>query len=224
MALAQLEAEGQILRGRFRPAPQDSEIEWCNRRILARIHRLTLSRLRREIEPVTASQFYAFLFRWQHAGAGAQLHGADGLLEIIRQLQGYEAPASAWEPRLLAERIARYEPGLLDELCLSGEVMWARVSPHPALEDPERRVRPSRIAPISFFLREDAEWLLDNARKEEPHTASLSHPARETLEALQRHGASFFYDLTRATGRLATRDRGCVVGTRRRGSRHGRRL
>ena len=94
-------AEGQVLRGRFTQSLPDAEIEWCNRRVLARIHRTTLGRLRREIEPVTPLQFHAFLTRWQHVAPGSQLHGADGVLEIIRQLQGYEIPAAAWESQIL---------------------------------------------------------------------------------------------------------------------------
>jgi len=82
----------------------------CNRRILARIHRLTLGQLRREIEPVTAAQFQRFLHRWQHLVPGSRLHGVDGTLQIIKQLQGYEISAAAWEPEVLARRIARYEP------------------------------------------------------------------------------------------------------------------
>jgi ATP-dependent Lhr-like helicase len=208
IALAQLEGEGQILRGRFTKPSGEGEIEWCNRRVLARIHRTTLGRLRREIEPVTAAQFHAFLHRWQHVAAGAVLHGADGLLQIVRQLQGYEIPAVAWESQILPERVAQYEPELLDELCLSGEVMWARVSPHPALQpvlegEDSKRVRPTRIAPISFLLREDASWLLGHTQAEACATA-LSHAASEVLGALERDGASFFNDLARTTGRLAS--------------------
>ncbi|HYP14637.1 MAG TPA: DEAD/DEAH box helicase, partial [Bryobacteraceae bacterium] len=156
IALAQLEAEGQVLRGRFSGSEAAGEIEWCNRRVLARIHRTTLGRLRREIEPVTALEFHNFLARWQHVTAGSQLHGSDGVLEIIRQLQGYEIPAAAWEAQILPQRVARYDPKLLDELCLSGEVMWVRVSPHPALDEGEgRRVRATRIAPVALLLRED---------------------------------------------------------------------
>lgn len=176
-------------------------MQWCNRRILARIHRATLGRLRREIEPVTALDFEAFLQSWQHVAPGTQLHGADGVLQIIRQLQGYEIPASAWESEILARRIAQYEPDLLDELCFSGEVMWARVSPHPALAE-NRRVRPTRIAPVTLFPRENASWLIPPAAP--PDTSSLSHPAREVLESLGRNGASFFVDLTTQTHRLAS--------------------
>ncbi len=201
IALAQLEGEGQILRGDYRSRSGNRETEWCNRRILARIHRLTLGRLRREIEPVTAQQFHTFLFRWQHAAPGLQLHGADGLAEIIRQMQGYEVPASAWEPGVLLRRVAGYDPEFLDELCLSGEVMWARVSSHPALDDPDRRVRPTRLAPISLFLREDAGWITGPYDPVDAVSGSLSEAARATVEALDRRGASFFDELTRATGR-----------------------
>jgi ATP-dependent Lhr-like helicase len=204
-ALAQLEAEGQILRGRFTPGA--AEVEWCHRRLLARIHRLTIGRLRREIEPVTTAEFYAFLNRWQHLAPGTQLHGVDGTLQIVRQLQGCEFAAAAWETTILPRRVARYQPDYLDQLCLSGEVSWGRLSPHPAFErGPEeaksRRVRPTRVAPLAIFLREDAEWLL--AAPQPSPRDSLSHPAREILSAIEARGASFFADLARATGRLAS--------------------
>jgi ATP-dependent Lhr-like helicase len=204
-ALAQLEAEGQILRGQF--TARGGEIEWCHRRLLARIHRLTIGRLRREIEPVTSAEFDAFVRRWQHLEPGTQLHGVDGTLQIIRQMQGCEFAASAWESEILPARVARYSPEYLDDLCLAGEVTWGRLSPHPAFDrEPEenrtRRVRPTRVAPLAIFLREDAPWLLTAPQPSSPE--SLSHPAREVLAAIQSHGASFFSDLTRATGRLAS--------------------
>ena len=191
IALAQLEGEGQVMRGRFTQTSALEEMEWCNRRVLARIHRVTLGRLRREIEPVSAAQFHAFLHRWQHVSLGSQLYGADGLLQIIRQLQGYELPAAAWESNVLPERIARYESEFLDELCLSGEVMWARVSPHPG-------ARPTRIAPVSLFLREDAPWLLAPlpALLDPGHEEAAAHAI---LAVLKQSGASFFADLARAT-------------------------
>ena len=212
-ALAQLEAEGQILRGHFTQwggppglPSSGSELEWCHRRLLSRIHRLTIGRLRREIEPVTTSGFYAFLRRWQHLSEGGQLHGADGALQIVKQLQGCEFPAASWETEVLPRRIARYKPEYLDQICLSGEVSWGRLSPHPAFEREEQdrhsRVRPSRVAPLAMFLREDAPWLLAGPRAL-PREA-LSHPAREALATLESNGACFFADLTRATGRLAS--------------------
>lgn len=214
-ALAQLEAEGQILRGSFRAGQiraQVAETEWCHRRLLARIHRLTIGRLRREIEPVTTAEFYAFLNRWQHLAPGRQLHGVDGTLQIIRQLQGSEHPAAAWESEVLPQRVARYQPEYLDQLCLSGEVTWGRLSPHPAFEREEqenghRRVRPTRVAPLAIFLREDSSWLLAGPPPSAGSVlgkAVLSHPAREVLTVLEARGASFFTDLTHATGRLAS--------------------
>ncbi len=142
-------------------------MQWCNRRILARIHHLTLGRLRREIEPVSALDLHRFLCRWQHLSPGSQLHGADGALQIIRQLQGYEIPAVAWEPEILSQRIANYDPAYLDELCLSGEVMWGRLSPHPAADTEGGKVRATRIAPISFFLRDSTEWLISRHSEED---------------------------------------------------------
>ncbi len=198
IGLAQLESEGLILRGSF----ASEEAEFCHRRILARIHRLTLGRLRKEIEPVTAADFMRFLSRWQRLTPGTQLHGADGLLQILRQLQGYEISAAAWESSVLPRRVSEYEPELLDRLCLSGEVMWGRLSPHPALEtEGGRRVRPTRVAPLAIFLREDAAQLLPPASNQMP---LLSHPARDVLLALEQRGASFFNELLRATGRLAS--------------------
>jgi ATP-dependent Lhr-like helicase len=199
-ALARLEAEGQILRGKFTPGA--AEVEWCHRRLLARIHRLTIGRLRREIEPVTTAEYYAFLNRWQHLTPGAQLHGVDGTLQVIRQLQGAEFAAAAWETVVLPRRVANYDPDYLDQLCLSGEVTWGRLSPHPAFErehDPGRRVRPTRVAPLTLFLREDTGWLLDGT----PAPLSLSDPARSVAAHLESHGASFFADLTRSTGHTA---------------------
>ena len=129
-----------MLRGRFTAAATGdggaAEGEWCNRRVLARIHRLTIGSLRREIEPVSTADFVRFLLRWQHLAPGTQMHGADGLLQILKQLQGWEISGAALEREVVARRVASYDPELLDRLCLSGEVMWGRLSPHPAFESP----------------------------------------------------------------------------------------
>ena len=203
-ALLRLEAEGQVLRGRFRK--DISEEEWCDRRLLARIHRLTIGRLRREIEPVTAADFMRFLFQWQHVAAGSRLHGEAGLLEIIRQLAGFEAAASAWERYLLPGRISKYNPDLLDRLCLSGSVAWGRLSPHPRLEDDRdpahpRRIIPTSVAPISLFPREDMPWLLGMYGQRE---LALSSIAQDLIRYLQEHGATFFADLVKGTQHLAS--------------------
>ena len=212
MALPRLEGEGQILRGQFSAAGRSvgAATEWCNRRVLARIHRLTLGRLRREIKPVSAADFVRFLTRWQHVAPGTQLHGTSGLLQVLKQLQGYEISAAGWEREVLARRIANYDGEMLDHLCLTGDVMWGRLSPHPAFEsepgmDRERpsprRVRPTRAAPVAILLREDANWLV-SPRPELAVPEALSHPAREVLEQLRLLGASFLRDLVLATGRL----------------------
>ena len=150
-ALLRLESEGQILRGRFTASAtaQGSEIEWCNRRVLARIHRMTLGRLRREIEPVNARDFMRFLYHWQHVKPGTQLHGPDGALHVIKQLQGYEVSAAAWEGDVLRRRVGKYAPELLDQLCLSGRgrlgtvVAASRVRRSGAGEKRDCQARPS---------------------------------------------------------------------------------
>src|SRR5262249_24165711 len=131
LPLARLEAEGTVLRGRFDPAHEGTE-EVCERRLLARIHRYTTDRLRREIEPVTAQDLMRFLLRWQHVAQGTQLEGREGLLAAIEQLQGFEIAAGSWEAQVLPARVRGYRPEWLDELCLSGHVAWARPAVPPA--------------------------------------------------------------------------------------------
>ncbi len=217
-AMIRLEASGQVLRGQFRSdsvlSPQHSAPEWCHRRLLARIHRLTIGTLRKEVEPVTAAQFMQFLLHWQHAAPSSRQHGEAGLMEVVRQLAGFETAASAWEPQLLRLRLAKYDPNLLDHLCLSGAVSWGRLSPHPRLTEPienacAQRILPTSVAPISLFPREQSEWLLEVFR----HTAErrqvgpfsgLGAGAQAVQRTLVERGASFFTDLVRATGLLAS--------------------
>jgi ATP-dependent Lhr-like helicase len=307
-ALVRLEAEGQVLRGQFSgaaplldterlrvvgpaattPIPSSTRrgtsFEWCDRRLLARIHRLTLGALRREIQPVTPAQFMRWLARWQHAAPGTEVRGERGLLEVIGQLQGFEAPARAWEPCILARRVAGYNPFDLDRLCLTGAVGWGRLSPHPATLAPAleaggiepgdspaplrrglggggkgtvrqhqpppspllskegnldhqpppgpllskegnpdhqpppsptlgkegnpddlpsqaaRRIVPSSAAPITFFVREDCDWMTPRHAPEA--SGALANAAREVLEYVRQRGASFFADLVRGTGKL----------------------
>ena len=213
-ALLRLETSGAVLRGNFtsdhpitrspdHPMPQ----EWCERRLLARIHRLTLGTLRKQVEPATAAVFMRWLLRWQHLAPQTRLLGERGTLEVLRQLQGFEIPANAWERQVLARRIGGYDPKALDQLCLTGAVGWGRLSPHPAtLEDSGaagRRVIPTSVAPITFFVREEADWMIPT-RPEEKHeeTRGLSPGAQEVLKFLAARGASFFADIVRATGKL----------------------
>ena len=157
-SMIRLESQGHVLRGRFRPRSGDDGglPEWCHRRLLARIHRLTIGTLRKQVEPVATADFMRFLFQWQHVTSGSRQHGEPGLLEVIRQLSGFEAAASSWDSQLLRTRMAKYEPHLLDRLCLSGAVSWGRLSPHPRLMDTSdrerlRRITPTSVAPISLF-------------------------------------------------------------------------
>lgn len=222
-ALHALEREGQVLRGLFRPpgvlpgglpARDDSssarEMEWCNRRLLARIHRLTLGRLRREIEPVSPARFVHFLFHWQHLAEGSQLFGEKGLAMVLEQLQGFEIAAAAWESQVLPRRVKNYDPDHLDQLCLSGQFLWGRLTFPSALDGEEASpggVRPTRLAPVAFFKREEMSWFFAlrpdfSDRAGCIDQLKLSHPAREVFSQLNRWGACFFSDLVRTTRRL----------------------
>jgi ATP-dependent Lhr-like helicase len=202
-ALHALEAEGLVLRGSFLPgAPFTPESpHWCHRGLLARIHRLTLGRLRREIEPVATADLLRFLLRWQHLAAGTKLHGSRGVAEVVGQLQGFHAPAGAWEREILPARVSGYDPGLLDQLCLSGEVAWGRLATgdSPAEELPRRRNAPTRNAPVTLALRTDLAWLLRSTGGPPP---ALGPSARALVEVLARCGACFLPDLAAMTGRL----------------------
>jgi ATP-dependent Lhr-like helicase len=198
-ALARLESEGLVLRGGFLPdVPRTPERpHWCERSVLARIHRRTLGRLRREIEPVTAADFLRFLARWSHLAPGARLHGARGLEEVLLALQGFHAAAGAWERELLPARVAGYTPALLDELCLAGEIVWGRLGVAAEGDDDGRRRAPTRSAPITLARREDVPWLLAG----EPPPVG---PAAAAIVAiLERRGACFLAELASAAGAAA---------------------
>ncbi len=192
-ALLRLESEGQVLRGQF-TADSSGEIEWCQRRLLARIHRLTLGRLRREIEPVSTASFMRFLLRFQHLSASSQLNGVEGLARLLYQLQGYEVPASAWESTVLPGRLADYRPEYLDQLCFSGEVAWGRLSKATS-------TRVSRIVPVALFFREDLDWLIGLRASDEGQEVALSTQAREVRSVLDRRGASFLTEIVKQSGR-----------------------
>ncbi|HME34396.1 MAG TPA: hypothetical protein VKF84_04085, partial [Candidatus Sulfotelmatobacter sp.] len=204
------EASGSTLRGNFTGQAAGTEpetVEWCDRRLLARIHHLTVATLRKQVEPVTAAQFMRWLLRWQHVAPNSKASGERGLLEVLRQLQGFEIPANAWEKQVLRPRVSAYDPAVLDQLCLTGAVGWGRLSPHPAtLEESgsgRRRVVPTSVAPITFFVREDSDWMqprnpADAANEERV----LSETAKLVADFLRQRGASFFADIVRASGKL----------------------
>jgi ATP-dependent Lhr-like helicase len=204
-AMLRLEAAGAVLRGQFTDSAP-GETEWCDRRLLARIHRLTLGSLRKQVESVTAAQFMRWLLRWQHVAPSSQVLGDRGTLEILQQMQGYEAPANSWERQILGRRVADYDPKVLDHLCLTGAVGWGRVSPHPATLEtvtPERRrVVPTSVAPITFFVREDVDWMIPHREAGEEEMRGLSPDAKAVFHFLRQRGASFFADIVRGTGKL----------------------
>jgi ATP-dependent helicase Lhr and Lhr-like helicase len=192
-ALAQIELAGGVLRGRFVPELGE-DLQWCERRVLARINRRMLDGLRREIEPVSAADFLRFLFGWQNVRPALQLHGQPGLARVIAQLQGFEAAAGAWERAILPARLVGYESGWLDALCLSGGVAWGRLAARPA------GGTPSRAAPIALVRRADLGWLL--APEADGDDGALSAGAREILAHLGTCGASFLDELVSGTRRL----------------------
>ncbi|NUO54412.1 MAG: DEAD/DEAH box helicase [Polyangiaceae bacterium] len=198
IAAARLEAEGFVLRGRFTPlsvAGGDGEL--CDRRLLARIHRLTLDRLRSEIEPVSAQDLMRFLLERHHLTQSARAAGRAGLRDAIGMLQGFEIAASAWETDILPARVAGYRPEWLDELCLSGEVAWARLSPRQTAQ--YTLASPSKATPIALTMRAELDWLLAAARADAAPEAPTLEAARQTLSLLERRGALFFHDLVSRT-------------------------
>jgi ATP-dependent Lhr-like helicase len=237
-----------------------NQYEWCERRILARIHKLTITTLRKQIEPVSAAAYMRWLVGWHHLAPGTQLVGERGVLEVLKQLQGYEIPANAWEQQVLAKRVKNYDPGMLDNLCLKGSIGWGRLSLHPALvskgssddaaealakvesflnqsNNPDlisfseaaerkriskaqsagapagfeveivyptkgniRRVTPTSIAPLCFYVRDEADWMTVFHKSATDADLSRLSTAALTVETyLRQRGASFFTDIVRGT-------------------------
>ena len=230
-ALEALEGEGVLLRGKFTPpaaflpdaasvnesclvydaenrstdVPDSDETvrttEWCHRRLLSRIHRLTMDGLRRQIEPVPVDVFMRFLFRHHGVVESHRREGSNGLFEVIGQLQGLDIPTVAWERDILPLRVTGYQAEWLDELCLTGEVGWARLFPPPRNPDKSRPMASlTRVAPVSIFLREDLPWLASRAPTLE--VEGLSSPAAQLLEILTSSGAMFGTDLQAETRML----------------------
>jgi ATP-dependent helicase Lhr and Lhr-like helicase len=210
IALARLEAEGFAMRGSFDPALQldpssQGEIQWCSRRLLARIHSYTQNKLRSEIEPVTAQDYVRFLVRWQHVLPGTQRQGRAGVLAVVDQLQGFEVPAGSWEDAVLTARVEHFQSRWLEDLCMSGELAWGRLSLRPP-ENPDEPRRgastPSRATPITFAVRDELAWLLRAARGDATPEEPAHGAAREVLDALKSRGALFHTEVRSLTGRL----------------------
>jgi ATP-dependent Lhr-like helicase len=199
-ALLQLEVEGAAMRGAFTAPGVD---EWCDRRLLARMHRYTRERLRAEIQPVPPAQFMRFLFRWHQLAVDSDERraGEEGLAAVLRQLEGHAAPALAWEEDLLAARVGDYAPDMLDKLCAAGRVVWWR--PTEGGEEARRKTGPIRGTPVLLCEREAlVHW--QHAGAGAPDDAVLSSKARQVMEALRTHGASFFADLRHDARLLGT--------------------
>jgi ATP-dependent Lhr-like helicase len=195
-ALLALEGEGFVLRGKFHAGTVGQE--WCDRRLLARIHRLTIDRLRAEIQPVSHQDFFRFLFAWQRVDAEHRVEGPEGLQSILEQLDGCELPLAAWESSVLSARMADYDPEWLDRLCFSGRVGWGRLS---ASKNPNARAfAPLRTSPIALYQRENLQdW---RVLAEANSGAELSAAAQTVHDALASGGALFFTELVQRTGLL----------------------
>jgi ATP-dependent helicase Lhr and Lhr-like helicase len=207
-ALLALEAEGRAMRGYFTPRqvnhphpnpPPEGEgmaVEWCDRRLVARIHRYTIHRLRAEIEAVTAADFMRFLLHWQHVAPEQQVNGVEGLAAVIEQLDGYELAASAWEHDVLPVRVRDYTSNYIDMLCLSGRVAWGRMTPMDGAGK-----APLKSSPIALMLREHASlWRVAGP----VDTQVLTSAGRAVYDVLRTRGASFFHELVASTGLLRT--------------------
>jgi ATP-dependent Lhr-like helicase len=220
-ALIRLEAEGTVMRGAFTPAAQapattpadrgspapaqpGARTEWCERRLLARIHRYTVNRLRREIEPVEPRDFVRFLFEWQRVAPEARVEGADAVANIVAQLEGFEAPAAAWETEILPARVNEYDPAWLDDLSRAGRVVWTRIAPFTATG--ERAPSPVRTTPIALASRRHLALWSRLARDGNGGTGdkapALTSKAARVHDFIGAHGASFFDEIVDGAGLL----------------------
>jgi ATP-dependent Lhr-like helicase len=205
-ALAALEGEGFVMRGRFTPGlPKESEIEWCERRLLARIHRYTLDRLRKEIEPVPQADFLRFLLAWQRLDPEEHAEGPESLAAILAQLEGFEAAAAAWEGEMLPARMKEYDPSWLDALCLAGRWVWGRAAQPPMVNGTAgaRRTGPVRATPIALLGRQSVRTWREAAAGPSADL-ELSADARSVHDYLQTSGASFFGEIADGAGLLHT--------------------
>ena len=199
-ALAALENEGFVLRGQF--TPNTGDVEWCERRLLARIHRYTIRRLRKEIEPVSSADFMRFLFTWHRLNDIDRPEGADALRQVLKQLEGFEAPAASWEGDLLPARMREYDYTWLDALCLSGVVVWGRRRPQANGLSGKKSPTPIKSTPISFIERSNHELWKTNGDASDDPSVEPSIPARGVLALLEAQGALFFDEIVGRSGLL----------------------
>lgn len=212
IGLADLEASGFALQGEYSSGASEAsghpdsaghdEPEWCSRRLLARMHSYSRRNRRREIEPVSPEALVRFWLRWQHVAPGSKVRGRAGLESVIGQLQGASVALGALEPEVVASRLSDYDPRWLDELTLSGEVIWGRLDP-PSEPDPNRRgAAASRATPVTLAFREDLAWLTSAMRGGEPVRAPELGAVAEIVEVLGSKGALFAGEIAAATGRM----------------------
>ena len=192
--LLQLESEGILLRGKFTPGTKFTE--WCERGLLARIHRYTIKKLRRELEPVTTAEYLRFLFHWQHVHPSRQMQGADALGYLVQLLEGFEAASVSWEADILPARIKQYNPDWLDGLCSSGKTIWSRFS------SPASGTAPIKSTPITLLPRKGlAQWRILTSHKTDIPLSGIAEKVTQTLEL---RGASFFEELLDQTNLLCS--------------------
>jgi len=210
-----LEGEGFAMQGHFTPdgtqasspaASGDARVpEWCSRRLLARIHRYTLNRLRKEIEPVSAADFMRFLFVWQKIAPEHRVEGPQSVAAVLDQLEGFEAPAGSWESEILPARVSDYDPAWLDALCLSGRLTWLRLSPPRLSPEKANSSAPVRSTPIVLLNRNNIQiWNRAYPPPGESNGSQLSTNTAIVYDYLKEHGASFFNDIVAGTDLLAS--------------------
>lgn len=201
-ALITLENEGFVFRGQF--SPDADALEWCERRLLARIHRFTITKLRREIQPVSPADFMQFLFTWHHLAPDTRLKGPEAVTAVLRMLEGVEAPAAAWESEILPSRVTDYDYAWLDNLCLSGKYAWGRLRPHRANGEQARSVGPIRSTPIAIVDRMNRSLWVSLSGATGDEALPLSTYAKAVLDLMTRQGAVFFDDIVAQSGILRT--------------------
>ena len=207
LALHALESEGVVIRGQFSPdTPSDAETEWCERRLLARIHRYTLEKLRRAIQPISCSDFVRFLLRWHSLTEGTRKEGPEALNEILDQLDGYTCPAIAWEGDILPSRVKDYDHTWLDSCCLSGKTMWGR---YFRAQNAKAANTPIRTTPITLANRAPVPaWPL---RASASSTPVLTPSAQKVLAFLKADGALFFHDILARSSMLQSEVEGAIA-------------
>ena len=203
VGLATLESEGSIIQGRF-THPDAPEVEWCARRLLARMHGLSRARRRKSVESVSPEDFVRFLTRWHHVAPGTRVTGPAGLQTVLEKLQGWEAAVASWEPDLLTARLRDYQPGWLDRMCHDGELGWMRLHPGCPDDVDRRSSGPSKATPVSLVYRDELAWLLPAFRGDAVPPRPTVGAVAEIIEAIAANGPRFLTELATDTGRLAT--------------------